>query len=100
MRWASAARSSPAAALNALLPLISKQYEQMDEERRGVVRSMQMLADEARSFTSGLAGADAGQLRAILDHIKDVVITVDRRWRHLACSIPPASSCSAIRRPN
>ncbi len=45
---------SAAAALNALLPLISKQYEQVDEERRGVVRSMQMLADEARSFTSGL----------------------------------------------
>ncbi len=67
---------SAAAALNALLPLISKQYEQVDEERRGVVRSMQMLAEEARSFTSGLAGADAGQLRAILDHIKDVVITV------------------------
>ena len=42
---------------NALLPLISKQYDQVDEERRGVVRSMQMLADEARSFTSGLSGA-------------------------------------------
>ncbi len=67
---------SAAAALNALLPLISKQYELVDEERRGVVRAMQMLAEEARSFTSGLSGADAGQLRAILDHIKDVVITV------------------------
>lgn len=67
---------SPAAALNALLPLISKQYEQLDDERRGVVRSMQMLAEEARNFCSGLSSADAGQLRAILDHIKDVVITV------------------------
>jgi diguanylate cyclase (GGDEF)-like protein/PAS domain S-box-containing protein len=67
---------SAAAALNALLPIISKQYEQTDEERRGVVRSMQMLAEEARSFTSGPGGADAGQLRGILDHIKDVVITV------------------------
>ncbi len=67
---------SAAAALNALLPIISKQYEQLDDERRGVVRSMQMLAEEARNFSSGLSGADAGQLRAILDHIKDVVITV------------------------
>jgi diguanylate cyclase (GGDEF)-like protein/PAS domain S-box-containing protein len=67
---------SPAAALNALLPLISKQYEYVDEERRGVVRSMQLLADEARSFSPGLGGADAGPLRAILNHIKDVVITV------------------------
>ena len=66
----------PAAELNALLPFISKQYEQMDEERRGVVRSMQMLAEEARNFTQGLTGTDAGQLRAVLDHIKDVVITV------------------------
>ena len=67
---------SPAAALSALLPLISKQYEQLDEERRGVVRSMQLLADEARSSAQGLSGADAGPLRAILNHIKDVVITV------------------------
>jgi diguanylate cyclase (GGDEF)-like protein/PAS domain S-box-containing protein len=37
---------------------------------------MQLLAEEARSFSQGLASADAGQLRAILDHIKDVVITV------------------------
>ncbi len=64
-----------AVALNALLPLISQQYEKIDEERRGVVRSMQLLAEEARSFAQGLANADAGQLRAILDHIKDVVIT-------------------------
>ncbi|HVN99938.1 MAG TPA: EAL domain-containing protein [Steroidobacteraceae bacterium] len=68
---------NPSAALSALLPLISTQYEQIDEERRGVVRSMQMLAAEARSFAQGLTNADAGQLRAILDHIKDVVITVN-----------------------
>ncbi|MBS0388850.1 MAG: PAS domain S-box protein, partial [Proteobacteria bacterium] len=68
--------ANPSAALSALLPLISTQYEQIDEERRGVVRSMQMLAAEARSFAQGLTNADAGQLRAILDHIKDVVITV------------------------
>ena len=37
---------------------------------------MQLIADEARSFGDGLAGADAGHLQAILDHIKDVVITV------------------------
>jgi diguanylate cyclase (GGDEF)-like protein/PAS domain S-box-containing protein len=67
---------NPAAAMGALLPVISTQYEQMDEERRGVVRSMQMLAEEARCFAQGLTNADAGQLRAILDHIKDVVITV------------------------
>jgi PAS domain S-box-containing protein len=59
-----------------LLPLISSYYGQLDDERRGIVRSMQLIADEARSFGDGLAGADAGHLQAILDHIKDVVITV------------------------
>jgi len=68
--------ASPAATLSRLLPLISRHYEQIDEERRGVVRSMQLLAEEARSFAQGLASADEGQMRAILDHIKDVVITV------------------------
>src|ERR1700683_5445861 len=62
--------------LSQLLPLISTYYEQLDDERRGIVRSMQLLADEARSFGGGLAGAAAGHLQAILDHIKDVVITV------------------------
>src|SRR5579863_9118652 len=62
--------------LSQLLPLISAYYEQIDDERRGIVRSMQLIADEARSFGDGLAGADAGHLQAILDHIKDVVITV------------------------
>jgi diguanylate cyclase (GGDEF)-like protein/PAS domain S-box-containing protein len=62
--------------LSDLLPLISAYYGQLDDERRGIVRSMQLIADEARSFGDGLAGADAGHLQAILDHIKDVVITV------------------------
>ena len=70
------ARADGALDLGALLPLISSDYRQLDAERRGVVRSMQLIADEARTFADGLAGADAGHLQAILDHIKDVVITV------------------------
>ena len=60
-----------------LLPLISAYYEQVEEERRGFVRSMQLMADEARAFADGAGGAEAAQLRAILDHIRDVVVTVD-----------------------
>lgn len=59
-----------------LLRLISEHYEQLDAERRGIVRSMQLIADEARAAGSGLAGMNAAHLQAILDHIKDVVITV------------------------
>jgi len=59
-----------------LLPLISAYYEQLDDERRGIVRSMQLIADEARSYGEGLGGMDAGHWQVILDHVKDVVITV------------------------
>ena len=53
---------------------------------------MQLLAEEARAFSQGLANVDAGQLRAILDHIKDVVITVTGDGRDLRSSIRPASA--------
>src|SRR5579863_8604067 len=62
--------------LSQLLPLISAYYEQLDDERRGIVRSMQLIADEARSYGEGLGGVDAGHWQVILDHVKDVVITV------------------------
>jgi len=65
-----------AATLTQLLPLISACYEQVDDERRGVVRSMQMLAEESRSFAQSLAAEEAAHLQAVLDHIHDVVITV------------------------
>ena len=67
---------SAAPHLAQLLPLISTYYEQLDDERRGIVRSMQLIADEARSYGEGLGGVDAGHWQVILDHIKDVVITV------------------------
>jgi diguanylate cyclase (GGDEF)-like protein/PAS domain S-box-containing protein len=60
-----------------LLPIISSYYEQLDIERRGIVRSMQLIADEARAVDASAGGVDAGHWQVILDHIKDVVITVD-----------------------
>jgi diguanylate cyclase (GGDEF)-like protein/PAS domain S-box-containing protein len=72
-----AANGSSPHPLGELLPLINAYYEQVEEERRGFVRSMQLMADEARSFARGAGAAEAGQLRAILDHVRDVVITVD-----------------------
>jgi len=62
--------------LTQLLPIVSAYYEQLDDERRGIVRSMQLIADEARSYGEGLGGIDPGHWRVILDHVKDVVITV------------------------
>ncbi len=59
--------------LRMLLRLVSSHYHSIDEERRGIVRSMQLMADEARDAS----GPDSGQLQAILDHIKETVITAD-----------------------
>jgi len=63
--------------LNALLAAVSGYYEQVDEERRGIVRSMQLMSDEARSLTREITEQSSGHLQLILDNIKDVVITVD-----------------------
>jgi diguanylate cyclase (GGDEF)-like protein/PAS domain S-box-containing protein len=70
------AAAGGAVGLADLLPVISAYYEELESERRGIVRSMQLIAEEARTFNDSLAGADAGHLQAILDHIKDAVITV------------------------
>jgi diguanylate cyclase (GGDEF)-like protein/PAS domain S-box-containing protein len=56
---------------------IAKTYGRVDEERRGVVRSMQLMSDEAAALTRELKETSASQLQAIVDHVKDVIITVD-----------------------
>ncbi len=58
-----------------LLRLVSQHYHSIDEERRGFVRSMQLMADEARAQRP--AEPESDQLQAILDHIKETVLTVD-----------------------
>jgi diguanylate cyclase (GGDEF)-like protein/PAS domain S-box-containing protein len=58
---------------DALLALVSHHYHQldrqMDEERRGVVRSMQLMSDEARRNASDVDS------RLILESINEAVIT-------------------------
>ncbi|HEY7379102.1 MAG TPA: PAS domain S-box protein [Steroidobacteraceae bacterium] len=63
--------------LTRLLKLVSRHYDTVDDERRGVVRSMQLMSDEAQALTRELREQTASQLQAILDHIKDAIITVD-----------------------
>ena len=48
-----------------------------DDERRGIVRSMQLMSDEATALTRELRESTASQLQAVLDHVKDVIVTVD-----------------------
>src|SRR5687768_8246779 len=60
-----------------LLEMLSRYYDTVDDERRAMVRSMQLMSDEARSVGVEIAEQGAAQLQVILDHIKDVVITAN-----------------------
>ncbi|MGH8308968.1 MAG: PAS domain-containing protein, partial [Steroidobacteraceae bacterium] len=63
--------------LSVLLQLVSRHYETIDEERRGIVQSMRLMADEAKALAREVTEQSSEHLQVILDHIKDVVLTVD-----------------------
>src|SRR5580698_3177116 len=60
-----------------LLRLISAHYDSIDQERRGIVQSMRLMADEARAMAHEAREQSSEHLQVILDHIKDVVLLVD-----------------------
>jgi diguanylate cyclase (GGDEF)-like protein/PAS domain S-box-containing protein len=60
-----------------LLEMLSRYYDTVDDERRAMVRSMQLMSDDARSLGVEIAEQGAAQLQVILDHIKDVVLTAN-----------------------
>ncbi|HEY1900703.1 MAG TPA: EAL domain-containing protein [Steroidobacteraceae bacterium] len=61
----------------ALLRLISSHYTAVDDERRGVVRTMQLMADEARALALEAQEQSSDHLQIVLDNIKDAVLTLD-----------------------
>jgi diguanylate cyclase (GGDEF)-like protein/PAS domain S-box-containing protein len=63
--------------VDALLRLVSAHYQAVDDERRGIVQSMRLMADEARAMAHEVRTQSSEHLQVILDHIKDVVLTVD-----------------------
>jgi diguanylate cyclase (GGDEF)-like protein/PAS domain S-box-containing protein len=67
--------------LDRLLKLVSGHYDRLDAERRGVVRSMQLMSDEAHAMTREIREQTAVHLQAILDNVKDAIITVDEAGR-------------------
>ncbi|HEY6644807.1 EAL domain-containing protein [Povalibacter sp.] len=60
-----------------LLSIVEAVYAHADEERRGIVRSMQLMSDEATALTRELRESTSSQLQSVLDHVKDVIITAD-----------------------
>ena len=67
--------------LRKLLQLISAAYAEWDDERKGIVRSMRLLADETSAFTREVRESAAAQFQVILDHVKDAILTVDEHGR-------------------
>jgi diguanylate cyclase (GGDEF)-like protein/PAS domain S-box-containing protein len=63
--------------VEALLKAVSAHYDLLDGERRGVVRSMQLMSDEAQALTREIREQTASHLQAILDNVKDAIVTVD-----------------------
>ena len=63
--------------LETLLKTISAHYDRIDGERRGIVRSMQLMSDEAQALTREIREETASHLQAILDNVKDAIVTVD-----------------------
>jgi diguanylate cyclase (GGDEF)-like protein/PAS domain S-box-containing protein len=70
-----------------LLQLIHEYYQKLDEERRGVAESMRLMAQEARALAVEAHAQSSAHLQVILDHIKDVVLTVDEAGK--ICSFNP-----------
>ena len=50
-----------------LLEMLSRYYDTVDDERRAMVRSMQLMSDEARSLGVEIAEQGAAQLQVTLD---------------------------------
>ena len=63
--------------LEALLKAVSAHYDRIDGERRGIVRSMQLMSDEAQALTREIREQTASHLQAILDNVKDAIVTLD-----------------------
>ena len=63
--------------ITALLRSVSAHYDSLDGERRGIVRSMQLMSDEAQSLTREIREQNASHLQAILDNVKDAILTLD-----------------------
>src|SRR5579864_7302210 len=63
--------------LGMLLKLINDHYYTAERERRGIVESMRLMADEARALAHEAREQSSERLQIILDHIKDVVLALD-----------------------
>jgi len=60
-----------------LLRLVNDHYQRIETERRGIAESMRLMAEEARALEHAAREQGSEHLQVILDHIKDVVLSVE-----------------------
>jgi diguanylate cyclase (GGDEF)-like protein/PAS domain S-box-containing protein len=72
--------------LDAFLAILTRHYDQLDEERAGVVRSMRMLSEEAQALARETLAQSASQVQTILDNVKDAILTIDAVGRIETCN--------------
>ena len=72
--------------MSALLEIVSAHYDRIDAERRGIVRSMQLMSDEAQALTREIREQTASHLQAILDNVKDAILTLDDAGHIESCN--------------
>src|SRR5437879_5300091 len=57
--------------------LVKQHYQRIETERGGFAESMRLMADEARSLEHTARAQGSEHLQVILDHVKDVVLSVE-----------------------
>jgi diguanylate cyclase (GGDEF)-like protein/PAS domain S-box-containing protein len=67
--------------LRKLLHSISASYLEWDRHRHGAMHFPQVATGETGAYTRVMHESTAGPLQAILDHVKDAIITVDEAGR-------------------
>jgi len=64
-----------------LIEIVSRQYESYESDRNSLATVMQLASDEANAMTEALERESASKLQAILDHVKDGIISCDQYGR-------------------
>ncbi|HTT02863.1 MAG TPA: PAS domain S-box protein [Steroidobacteraceae bacterium] len=63
--------------LGPLLELVSAHYRKIDAERRGTVRSMQLMAEEAGAIVHKAEARSDEQLRTVLEQSRETMLALD-----------------------
>ena len=67
--------------LRKLIEIVSRQYDAYENDRTSLETVMRLASDEATAMTERLERESVVRLQAILDHVKDGIISVDHLGR-------------------